>query len=369
MHQPGTVVLDLRPSAGNPRNSEGAFLDLNDGRILFVYSRFTGSSPDDNAYACIAARYSSDRGMTWSDDEIIALPEDHGAINIMSVSLLRMADGDVGLFYLIRRGWHDQRLHLRRSADEGRTWSEPVCCVPGPGNYDTHNDRIVRLSSGRLVNPASFHKMRGNGTNDWDSLDMKGTACFFLSDDDGATWRQSDTSGAIPDSRSASGLQEPGVVELANGVLWSWSRTDMGRQYEMFSWDGGETWTAPAASPFTSPLAPLSMKRIPLNLQLLAVWNPIPQYQTRALERHSWGRTPLVGAFSADEGKTWERFFAVEREEDRGGCCYTSIHVSGDVLLLAYCAGEPEDGTCLTRLKIRRIDLTDLLAEGGTTNG
>ncbi|WJH37355.1 glycoside hydrolase [Paenibacillus sp. CC-CFT747] len=327
---------------------------------MFVYSRFNGDSPDDTGKACVAARRSEDGGETWSGDEIIATPEDHGAHNLMSVSLLRMQNGEIGLFYLLRFGWNDTRLHLRRSSDEGRSWSEPVCCIPGPGYYVTNNDRVVRLSTGRLVIPAGFHKMKTNSTTDWASFDGRAVACFFLSDDDGQTWREAKTFCAMTVPHSKSGLQEPGIVELAGGVLWAWARTDMGYQYEMFSIDAGETWSQPTPSRFTSPNSPLSMKRDPNGGQLLAVWNPIPNYETRELEKHSWGRTPLVAAVSRDEGRSWGTPFAVERVEDRGGYCYTAIHFTREAVLLAYCAGEPEDGICLARLKIRKIPLSAL---------
>ncbi len=66
------VGMDLPPGPDNPRNSEGAFLPLRDGRILFAYSRYYGDSSNDNAPADIAARYSSDNGRTWTtNDEII----------------------------------------------------------------------------------------------------------------------------------------------------------------------------------------------------------------------------------------------------------------------------------------------------------
>jgi Neuraminidase (sialidase) len=360
LEQKGTVVLDLRPGPGNPRNSEGAFLELNDKRLLFAYSRFIGESADDNAKASVVARYSSDNGDTWSDEETIAQPEDHDATNIMSVSLLRMANGDIGLFYLLRFGWHDMRLHVRRSNDEGRTWSDPVCCVPGQGYYVTNNDRVVRLSSGRLIVPCGLHKMKGDSRTDWKSWDSRSTAYFFLSDDDGYTWREAKGCAALYVPHSDSGLQEPGVLELHNGVLWAWARTDLGRQYEMFSIDGGETWSLPVPSRFTSPNSPLSMKRLPGSDSLVAVWNPVPNYETRTIERHSWGRTPLIGAISKDDGRTWSGRFAVERDEDGGGYCYTAIHATMDTILLAYCAGEAEDGICLTRLKVRKIELSSL---------
>lgn len=357
----GSVVLDLRPAEGNPRNSEGAFIELRDGSLLFVYSRFTGTEHNDDAIASIAARVSADGGNTWSDDRIIATPEEHGALNVMSVSLMRMLNGDIGLFYGFRYGWHDTRLHLRRSADEGKTWSEAVCCVPGVGYYVTNNDRVVRLSSGRLVVPTALHRMRGESTRDWSSFDGRGVVYFFLSDDDGRTWREARNFSALNAPHSKSGLQEPGLIELANGSLWAWARTDMGWQYEMRSFDGGETWTPPAPSLFSSPNSPLSMKRMPGSGHLLAVWNPIPNYQTRVLGKHSWGRTPLVGAVSKDEGQTWESIFTVQSEADGGGYCYTAIHFTSDAVLLAYCAGEADDGICLTRLKMRKIMLRDIV--------
>jgi hypothetical protein len=60
------VVLNLEPSKANPRNSEGAFATLADGRLMFAYSRYTGEDWEDHAPADIAARYSSDGGETWS---------------------------------------------------------------------------------------------------------------------------------------------------------------------------------------------------------------------------------------------------------------------------------------------------------------
>ena len=36
------LVLDLKPQEGNPRNSEGAFIRMDDGTLLFAYSRYSG---------------------------------------------------------------------------------------------------------------------------------------------------------------------------------------------------------------------------------------------------------------------------------------------------------------------------------------
>ena len=52
------TVLELKPAAGNPRNSEGAFLRLADGGILFAYSRYSGEGAEweDDSPCDIAAR-------------------------------------------------------------------------------------------------------------------------------------------------------------------------------------------------------------------------------------------------------------------------------------------------------------------------
>jgi sialidase-1 len=101
------VVLDIEASAANPRNSEGAFLELGDGRLMFAYTRFYSGSAD-NAGADIAAVYSSDDGASWTAEPEIIVKND-AAENVMSVSLLRLADGRAALIYLKKNGLHDCR--------------------------------------------------------------------------------------------------------------------------------------------------------------------------------------------------------------------------------------------------------------------
>jgi hypothetical protein len=133
----GRSVLELPPRAGNPRNSEGAFAELGDGRILFVYSHFVGESGSDHAKARLAARVSADGGETWAEHAFVATPREEEAMNVMSVSLQRLGNGDLGLFYLLRFSWHEMRMWLRRSADDGRTWGEPINCMAAGAARDS----------------------------------------------------------------------------------------------------------------------------------------------------------------------------------------------------------------------------------------
>ena len=351
----GRTVLDLPPGPGNPRNSEGAFLELKDGKILFVYSHFIGASSGDAAKARLAARLSGDGGDTWGKDEVIATPEEDEVMNVMSVSLLRFGNGDIGIFYLLRRSWHDMRMWCRRSTDDGRTWGTPLQCMAAAGYYVVNNDRVTRLASGRIVIPAALHRAIAD-RNESAAIDWRGVAEFFLSDDDGRTWRKAREYCTLPVTHTKSGLQEPGVIETSPGTLWGWARTDLGRQYEFFSADGGETWSVPAPSRFTSPNSPLSMKRVPGSDRLLAIWNPGPAYETRPVKRVAGDRTPLVFATGVAANGAWTRA-AVLEGSDEAGYCYTAIHFTPDAVLLAYCAGGEADKSRLARLRMRKIPL------------
>ncbi|WP_418393045.1 sialidase family protein, partial [Victivallis lenta] len=151
-------VLQLPPKPGNPRNSEGGFVTLRDGRILFVYTRYCGESRDDHAPAELAARISTDGGRSYLPDERIIVPNE--GRNVMSVSLLRLADGRIALVYLRKSGGDacDCRPYLRTSSDEGESWSAPADIIGLPGYFVVNNDRLIQLSSGRLLLPAAFHR-------------------------------------------------------------------------------------------------------------------------------------------------------------------------------------------------------------------
>ena len=318
----GEVVHMIETGENNPRNSEGAFITLNNNNILFVYTKFIGKTAQDNSKACIASVLFD--GEEWTDNGVIISPEEHKVKNIMGVSLLRMQNDDIGLFYLVRKGWDDLRMVLRRSKDEGKTWGEPKYCMKHKGYYEVNNDRVIRLKRGRIIIPASFYRFNGK----YNPYSFKGTGVFFISDDDGETWKESWNICTMPVQRSMSGLQEPGIVELKTGDLWAWFRTDMGFQYESFSMDCGGTWTPPQPSVFTSPDSPMSMKMIEGNL--LAVLNPIPAHfgsQGR--------RTPLV--LAVQDGRKWTGYKYLESiYSTNKGYCYTAIHFDGQDIYFAY---------------------------------
>ncbi|MCH5378175.1 MAG: glycoside hydrolase [Planctomycetes bacterium] len=334
------VLLTIEPNAKQPRNSEGDIIQLKDGRLCLIYTRFTGGGSDHSA-ADLAMRVSPDGGRSWSDDRIV-VRRDSGQ-NVMSVSLLRLADSRIALFYMNKQSIQDCRPVMRISTDECRTFGPPVACITDEiGYYVLNNDRAVQLSDRRLVLPVAMHNKPGQAQPDW-----AGRVMCYLSDDIGRTWRRSKSVliGRSPEGNRVT-VQEPGVVELQNGRLMMFCRTNAGSQYVSFSEDHGDTWSELRASNLRSPLSPASIERIPWSGELLCVWNDHSGVHAFPAGK----RTPLCLAISRDDGGSWSRSRVIEPDPD-GWYCYTAITCVGDQVLLAYCAGDSKVGR-LNRLKV-----------------
>ncbi len=328
------TALRLLPDEGNPRNSEGDFITLTDGKILFVYSHFTGGT-GDNAKAHLAGRYSSDNGSTWTQEDVTILSNE-GKMNTMSVSLLRLKNGDIAILYLRKDSEKMCIPYLRTSNDEAKSWSDPVRCIDIDGYYVVNNNRLIQLQNNRIIFPASRH----------DNNNLGIVRCYF-SDDDGNTWSRS-AQVANPDSII---LQEPGIVELKDSKLLLFCRTNSGVQYFSYSSDRGETWTPIQPGNIKSPLSPASIKRIPSTGDLLLVWNN--NYEP---VRDGGDRTPLNTAISKDDGKTWDKIKTVEGDPE-GWYCYTAIEFVGNDVLLGHCAGDTRTNSGLSTTNITKLSL------------
>lgn len=342
---PLPAPVDCEPTAAHPRSSEGSFATLRSGRIIFCYSQFYGGGNDDSPSA-IAQISSDDGGRTWSEPRVVVPTGDNR--NLMSVSLLRLASGRLALFYLAKKnGWLDCHPYMRTSSDDGATWGPAVSVTAAPGYFELNNDRAVQLRSGRLILPVSFYRSTGtaDAQSSWDS---RAIILWYFSDNEGATWTEARSWWSIP-VESRSGLQEPGVVELADGTLFAWSRTDQGAQFGFRSTDGGDRWSPPVRTALASPESPAGIKRLPGSATLLAVFNDHSgQFPFEAKKR-----TPLVVAFSTDGGRTWPQRQVLE-DDPTGWYCYTAIHFTDAGVLLAYCAS---NGSLphLSRLRIRLV--------------
>ncbi|AHF14608.1 sialidase [Niabella soli DSM 19437] len=340
------VVLQLPPGPDNPRNSEGSFVTLKDGRILFVYSHYTGNNSGDHAPAYLAGRYSSDGGKTWTAQDVKIIDRE-GGMNVMSVSLLRLRNGTIALFYLRKNSTVDCIPVVRFSNDEAKTWSAPVDCITDQqGYFVLNNDRVIQLSDGRLLLAVAKHSSPAD--TKWQE---KGALFAYYSDDNGKTW----TAGKQVPTPATIITQEPGLVALKDGRILMYIRASGGSQYASYSKDRGATWSD--ALPFTlkSPIAPATIERIPSTGDLLAVWNN----NDGSIATIKGKRTPLTVAISKDDGISWIHIKNLEADPD-GWYCYTAIHFYKNSVLLSYCAGSQQAKTYLSVTDISRIVLTDL---------
>lgn len=75
------IVLSLPHRHGNARNSEGSFVALKDGRIMFAWTRYRGDSWADEAYwgrTPLVAAISKDEGRRWRHAKAIETDPDRG---------------------------------------------------------------------------------------------------------------------------------------------------------------------------------------------------------------------------------------------------------------------------------------------------
>jgi Neuraminidase (sialidase) len=340
------VVLKLSPGNNNPRNSEGDFVTLKNGRILFIYSHYTGTSTSDHAPAYLASRFSDDSGKTWSNDDFTVL-ENEGTMNVMSVSLLRLQNGSIALFYLKKNSEEDCIPLMRISTDEAKTWSSPITCITDKkGYFVLNNSRVIQLKNGRLLMAVALHK-----TPEDSKWYNKAKLYPYYSDDNGATWQ---CGSEVPNPQEIVS-QEPGVIELKDGTIMMFIRASGGFQQLSRSKDKGQTWSPMVASNICSPLSPASIARIPSTGDLLLAWNnndgSNPQLKGK--------RTPLTIAISKDEGKSWTNIADIETDPD-GWYCYIAIHFTKKDVLLSYCAGSQSKHTHLSNTNISLIRQKDL---------
>jgi hypothetical protein len=373
----GKIVKEFLPTEENSRNSEGAFIDMPDGRIAFVYTRYRRGRAQDGDSADLAISYSYDNGESFSEPEVILTPEDCDAMNIMSVSLIKRLDGSIGLFYLKKAKGLQCHLFMRITRDF-KSFSEEYRCINEEGYHVVNNDRVRRLSDGRLIFPAGYVSTESKPPEADHNNGAKGfcwppsTARFYISEDDGINFKTV-AETEMPhkvlcrecDEYGDKALQEPGVIELDDGSIYAWYRTGALRQYESFSYDKGMSWSVPEPSRFTSPPSPLSAMKMS-DGRILVGYNPAPVYFGRSTFSPSgdtWtgGRTPYVIELADGNMNRLTKPRIIEDDLDRG-FCYCAMFETDDAVLLAYCAGGGSDfeHSCLMRTRIRRILKSEL---------
>ncbi len=306
------------------RDFGSSFVELDDGRIL---------SAGQGKFA-----YSEDGGITWGEPFERVDADGNQAVGDMTVKL--SGNNSIGIAERVR-AWHVSReerqkstyrdmahVAFRRSDDGGETWSAPVRMSPeGTGTYAVR-DSMTRTSSGRIIMPVYI--MIGGRRYDerWPTVgklvngqyvglsghyfDPSFSAVYVVySDDEGETWqRNEDGELMIPLdwNTGRAYVNEPSLAEVAPGRLLMMMRNGLGRLFQSWSSDDGETWTNPLPTSLAASTTPAQIRSIPSTGHLLIVWNQ----ESLDDVRRGWGRTRMSSAVSRNAGSVWEFFQNVE---------------------------------------------------------
>lgn len=303
-----------------PRYTEGSIVERADGSLVFAVTEFLDSG-SDFAKAHIVGRVSEDGGQTWGAAR--ELQANTGGMNVMSVTLRRVG-GNIAMFYLQKNSVSDLDMFVRISTDEGETFGKPTLVTADPGYHVINNDRVIQLSSGRLLVPAA-------STPDVHQVNHFVSHCY-ISDDQGRTWRNGKGSLDAPKR----GAMEPEVVELNDDCVLMIVRTQLGYIGKSYSSDGGETWSKLESLGVRAPEAPSTLRRIPSTGDLVLIFNDT--FEPGA--GHGGRRTPLTAAISSDEGVTWKTVGNLETDSSKT-FSYTSLVFVRDRAVMSYWESGP----------------------------
>jgi len=308
------IVCPLRETGpDNLRNSEGAVIELRDGRLLLAYTHFYADA-DDFGAGDIRGKTSADGGKTWSAPFIVQ--PNTGTYNTGRLALIRLpatSDGHairpdiLGLVYVDLGDFYHHRMYLKTSVDEAQNWSPPIPINETGmlGHICQRGDTAIVLKSGRILVPAYA---------------MFGGLCasfMFYSDNRGQSWQRS--LGEISIRLTADGhpfgftdFEEPAVVQLRDGRLMCFGRTHLGQLYKSYSVDDGLRWSTPEPTGLASSYSPAALKTIPESGDIVCVWNQASGQEIS----DGLGRMRMSCAVSRDDGETWAHFQNLESLDD-----------------------------------------------------
>lgn len=342
-----------------PFHSEGTTVKLKDGTLWHAFNLRYGEADMSEwhphyARTVIARVASMDQGRTWSAPEVLF--ESNTGINASHPAIRRLANGDLGASYQRintlapdkwdRKDWLQSLTTadkiFRWSADDGRTWSPEIVISPTDGYWTSAHDRMLVLSTGRILQPLHSHPEKKKGVH---------ISRMAWSDDHGRTW-----SLGAQDLRvdrlapgyigpKESNFHEVAIAEREDGSVYMIGRTSAGRLYACESQDRGETWSEPEPTPILSPESPANVMRFPDSGDFLLVWNS--QCVTNK-NRHLGQRLTLASVVSRDGGRTWgnyREFLTIPPDQKSDGSiganriCYPSIFFDDGLCYLGYWAG------------------------------
>lgn len=261
----------------------------------------------------IVMRRSSDNGNSWSEMQtVVDYPLGQSASDPSMI--VDKIIGDIFLFFNFMD--HNKEkdvyyLRVTKSSDNGKTWGTPRDITKDITKPEWHND-FKFITSGRGIQTQSgklLHTL----------VNLQRGLHLFYSDDHGETWKLIDTSIQPGD--------ESKVVELADCTWMVNSRVKgIGMRYVHTSIDQGKTWVSRPDSSLTDPACNASIIR----------YSSVADGSDKnrllfSNANNSKDRKNMTVRISYDEGKSWSEGKTIYA----GSSAYSSLTVlpNGEVVL------------------------------------
>ena len=260
------IQVDSRFTVIGRGMAAGSFVELDDGSLLNLDSKDGGT-----------VRISRDDGKSWAPYSKMYEGPGPGALtqDYETGLAVKTRDGVIVWVYRdfknrVRFQWNhptndrgDVRLDVWsiRSLDDGKTWVDRQRIFEG---YCGALIDIMETSDGNIVVPIQrFVHDPGRHIQ-----------CTYVSTDNGKHWIRSNIID-LGGSGHHDGNFEGTVTELEDGRLYMLMRTNLDRQWEAYSWDGGITWLQIQPSPIASTSSPAFITRLNSG-RLALIWTDLP---------------------------------------------------------------------------------------------
>ncbi len=209
---------------------------LSNGDLLVAYCDITQPG------VCISLTRSKDGGNTWCKEHTFAEGAGPGDESMFygHHGMAQLADGTILLPYMSFASNPDPMIILRKSTDQGHTWSDPIQVLPGPGGAEgwaaaPSYGKIKTLRDGSVIMPVCARK-RG---------ERFGRNGYLRSTDNGETWPEYVTA-----SHDRHAGDENDFIQLPTGRILCVARDPtsvqghgVGPFYCCWSDDDGKTWS------------------------------------------------------------------------------------------------------------------------------
>ena len=324
----GTLAFDNVEYSGEGKATAGMSY-LTDGRLDF-YRNFKGQVIAAYAMSGESWYYSEDNGVTWTDakhetaGQFLSARADNN-LNLLSGKFLRVRySGRYSYAYLYDENTYPSDTTIV-SGTEYISSTAHGSMVEAPGSMDNIPfsevpSRLMQIKSGPYKGRVIY--CRGGGG------EIYGTVYMYWSDDyDGiddpaptkAVWHPAEIQLSYFDT--GVNIQESIAVDMPDGTLRYYVRTDTGHMGYFTSSDGGETWDRPleiTMENLISPLACYSIQRKGDTNTYYAFW----EYDlvTANLTYLESPRNRRALAVSYDGMETWEYVGDIEEERRTASC-------------------------------------------------